>query len=562
MDYYTICAQRTHFETIFVGRTVDTVRLSGAFSLTLGFDAPLALRLSCEPGMPFAYTLDRRFIPSRKAKSWHSGQLSGATLTSVEVTPGDRIIRFLFESGVTLVFEMTGRHANLILTGADSVIFGALRTVTGRESSFREIRPGVTYSPPPERSFPRPAWGTFSALELLYRESSTAGATVADALAASILAGSRLCTEETIVRAGLDSASPAEQVTGKSLHRLLAAAADIVRSAESGGEGATVVSDSSGLPREVFPMRMTSAGPSGRYFDDLDTAVERYAVERTRGLKIRSLRNAVSSSLAREAKSLKRTRVKVERECGESSEPDELEREGNTILAGMYLIKRGMSSVTIPDPYGGEETTVELDPVLDGPENAERFFTRARKLRAASKLAGERLASIDRRLADIATEQEHLATLDDIKELRDLAARYERRTSHERPTDPDQMFPRRFRSVSGLEIIVGRNDRENDELLKWAGRNDYWLHAQGVGGSHVILRRPSNKQEPDRRSLEQAASAAAYYSKAKTSAIVPVAYTQLKYVVKRRGQGPGQVTYTRETVIFAEPNKPTSQQGA
>ena len=143
-----------------------------------------------------------------------------------------------------------------------------------------------------------------------------------------------------------------------------------------------------------------------------------------------------------------------------------------------------------------------------------------------------------------------------MKELKTIAARYERLQSKERAVDADQPFPRRFVSVSGLEIIVGRNNNENDELVRWAHKEDIWLHAQGVGGSHVILRTHGKKQSPDHTSIEQASAIAAYYSKAKTSSIVPVVHTPVKYVVKRKGQGPGQVTYTREKVVFVEPKLP------
>ena len=102
---------------------------------------------------------------------------------------------------------------------------------------------------------------------------------------------------------------------------------------------------------------------------------------------------------------------------------------------------------------------------------------------------------------------------------------------------------------------MGRSDTENDELVRWARRNDFWLHAQNIGGSHVILRSPG-KQNPDQRSIQQAAAVAAYYSKGKTSAVVPVVCTPVKYVVKRKGQGPGKVTYTREKVLFVEPGLP------
>ena len=215
-----------------------------------------------------------------------------------------------------------------------------------------------------------------------------------------------------------------------------------------------------------------------------------------------------------------------------------------------------MSSVTLADPYGEETVEIDLDPTLGGPSNAERFFTRARKLRAAAHLVEERIAGIKKRLGGIDSEKKRLETLDDIRELKAMAAAYTGRISTDRTYDTDRSFPRRYRSVSGLEIVVGRNNRENDELVRWAGKNDIWLHAQGVEGSHVILRTPGKNQKPDRKSIELAASITAYYSKARTSAVVPVVYTAVKYVIKRKGQGPGQMTYSRENVIFTEPGLP------
>ena len=215
-----------------------------------------------------------------------------------------------------------------------------------------------------------------------------------------------------------------------------------------------------------------------------------------------------------------------------------------------------MKYVMLDDPYGTGEIEIELDPQRDGPRNAENFFTRARKLRSASAMAEERLSDLRNRLEKIAIEREEIDSLDDIKELKAISSRYMKMRVPGKYADFDEKFPRRFKSVSGLDIIVGRNDGENDELVRWARKNDFWLHAQNVGGSHVILRSPG-KQSPDHKSVELAAAIAAYYSKAKTSSIVPVVCTQVKYVVKRRGQGPGKVTYTREKVLFAEPGIPS-----
>ena len=553
MDYYTIIAQHAHLKEKFTGHTVDMVRLFDKHTVFLGFDSDLALKLSCVPGMPYLHTVEKRYLPKKNAHPWHSSKLTGATLDSVEIVPGDRILNFRFNSGLRLIFEMTGRYANIILVDSDGVIAGSTRTVTNRHSGFREIRPGVQYSSPPARFYIDIVWGVLPVLEERLKKQD---GNIEDALATSLCAGSRLLAREALTQSGISPESMPDDLSPENMLKLLKTLAGLVDRAEKGGDGGTAVIGSDGLPYDVFPMRMVSAENTGEYFENLDEAVMYYARHRETGVEIRSLRQSIMSSLVREEKSLKSTMQKVKRESGDDSETDILEHKGNSILANLHCITKGMDSVTVPDPYDpGSEITIELDPVFDGPGNAERYFTRARKLKAARKLSEERIENLTRRITEIQQERVHWETIDDLKELRAGASAHARINSRGQTQDSDQPFPRRFITKAGLEIIVGRNDKENDELIRWAHKNDIWLHAQGVGGSHVILRSPG-KQNPDHRSIEIAAAIAAYFSKSKTSAVVPVAWTLLKYVVKQRGQGPGQVHYTREKVLFVEPALP------
>ena len=553
MDYYTILAQCAKLKSDFTGRKLDAVRLFETYTVYLGFEIDRALKLSSIPGMPYLVEVEKRYLPVRNARDWHMRKFAGSTLESVEITPGDRILTFAFSSGYRLIFEMTGRHANIVLVDSENITVEAVRKVTARQSGFRTVRSGAPYAAPPARDYPDPIWTPFQTLKrrLIKSESGLAAA-----LADTVCCGSRLCAREAVARAKLDPDCSPGELSEDELLRLLKCTAEIVGAVERGGEGGTVVFSGDGLPRDVFPLKMSTAASVDVHYDDLNEAVVKYSLVRERGLEKAELKKNVAAVLSREEKSLKNTRKKVERERGESLEPDELERAGNTVLANLHLLGKGKSSVTLPDPYDGGDIDIEIDPTLDGPANAERFFTRARKFREAAKRAEERIAGIDSRLEEVRREREHLDTVEDVRELKKLAAAHARSSSRDRASDFDRPFPRRFTSVSGLEIIVGRNDKENDELVRWAKKNDFWLHAQGVGGSHVVLRTPSKNQQPDRRSIEQAAAVAAHYSKAKTSAVVPVVCTKVKYVIKRRGQGPGQVTYTREKVVFAEPGLP------
>lgn len=550
MDYYTILAQRAILANNLNGRKVDVVRSFGVHALYFGFEGERALKLSCTPDMPYLHIVEKSYIPVRNAHNWHTAKLTGSALEFIEITPGDRVLTFTFDTGSRLIFEMTGRHANIILVDSEGIISGAIRRVTARQSGFREIRPGLKYVPPPSREYIDPLWAPLPVLKRKILETETV---ISDALASSVCSGSRLCAREALVRAGIDPELPAADMSSGETFHLLKSVAEIVATAEKGGNGGNVIYDGDGLPRDVFPMKMASASEDDVYLDDINDAVIKYSRERERGLEKRNLKKTITAAFSREERSLKSTIRKVARERGKQSEPEHLERLGNTILANLHIIKKGMTTATITDPYGTGDVEIDLDPTLNGPSNADRLFTRARKLKTAVKLAEERIAGIKNRLEEIYRERECAETIDDIKELRKTAAACSRKQAKLRSHDADQPFPRRFVSVSGLEIIVGRNDKENDELIRWAGKNDLWLHAQGVGGSHIILRTPGKKQQPDRKSIEQAASIAAYYSRAKTSAVVPVVCTQVKYVVKRKGQGPGKVTYTREKVIFVEP---------
>ena len=552
MDYYTILAKRMHLNSNFVDSKIESVKIKDKYNIFLGFEGNQALKLSSVPDMPYIITIEKRYIPQKNARVWYQKHFSGRKLTELQITHGDRILSFHFDSGIRLIFEMTGRHSNIIAVHNVGTITGAVRKVTKRESSFREIKSGTLYKPPPSRDFPDLVWTPLPAIE---RQLKSMEGTILETLRRTLCSGSRFFALEALSLAGINPEIYSIDLSSYTIFRLFKIMAELTSKIEQGGNGATIIYSKDSLPQDVFPIKMTASNLSIEHEDNLDEAVRKYAREREIELEKRSLRNNIIGSLNREEQSIKSTILKIERECGDKSEPENLERIGNTILANLHLLKKGMKTVMLADPYGSGEIEVDLNQTLDGPANARRFFKRAKKIRSASKIAEERLSNLRNRLENIIVERDNDANIDEIKMLKIIATKHKKIQTSATVFDADEKFPRRFRSVSGLEIIVGRNDRENDELVRWAHKNDFWLHAQNIGGSHVILRSPG-RQSPDQKSVELAAAIAAYYSKAKTSAVVPVACTQVKYVVKRKGQGPGKVTYTREKVLFVQPGVP------
>jgi predicted ribosome quality control (RQC) complex YloA/Tae2 family protein len=106
------------------------------------------------------------------------------------------------------------------------------------------------------------------------------------------------------------------------------------------------------------------------------------------------------------------------------------------------------------------------------------------------------------------------------------------------------------------DVYVGKDSKNNDLLTFRFGKpNDYWFHARGVPGSHVILKNPGKAGVP-KEIIKKTASIAAFYSKAKNGSFVPVAYTFRKFVLKKKGLEQGQVILQRESVVMAEPGIP------
>ena len=194
-------------------------------------------------------------------------------------------------------------------------------------------------------------------------------------------------------------------------------------------------------------------------------------------------------------------------------------------------------------------------------ENAQRFYDKARQTRLARSHAEERLSEIEDRANEAKTlldELRGLKTRAEViqfqKERADILASY----LGQKAANADEQIPfRRYPLAGGYEVWVGKNARQNDLLtFDYARKFDFWLHARGVPGSHAVLRRPGRTTKPDKLIMEQAASIAAFHSKARGSELVPVIVTEKKYVRRPRGAAVGTVVVEREQVLLVEPRLP------
>jgi hypothetical protein len=292
--------------------------------------------------------------------------------------------------------------------------------------------------------------------------------------------------------------------------------------------------------------------------------------------------------MLREAERMLRRREQALEGDKKAAEDHLLDRRRGEILLSYYAeIPRGASRVELPDPYAdspGSRVRLVLDPALSPHDNAARFFQKAKKGERGLALVERRLARTRKNVAEVAEvrrvvydqpPKEALSTLDAFfrEAALDLSARGERRGSRllrrssappraERPERRSpgahrSTRPRTFVTRDGWAVWVGRNNTDNDLIThRLSQPHDYWFHVVGVPGSHVILRRPTRTAVPTPRTLEEAASIAAYFSKARKLTRVPVIYTERKFVSKPRRGKPGQALATRERELLVRPRLP------
>jgi hypothetical protein len=255
----------------------------------------------------------------------------------------------------------------------------------------------------------------------------------------------------------------------------------------------------------------------------------------------------------------------------------ERRRDAETLAASLHQVARGTATITLPDPHDGSPRELTLDPALAPHENLERLFHRARKAergreQVATRLEAARtdLAAVEaaaaRWRAVLGADDESSAASDPVAAIaaildfgaaeRDLLDHGPTPRDGQRTRSPDEPARpfRRYRIDGRWEVWVGRSSEENDTLTHRASHpRDLWLHAQGVAGSHVIVRTGGRPDTVPRPVLEKAAALAALHSKARNSALVPVIWTERRYVRRPRKAAPGTAVCLREQNLFVEP---------
>ena len=241
------------------------------------------------------------------------------------------------------------------------------------------------------------------------------------------------------------------------------------------------------------------------------------------------------------------------------SKVNEYNKIGKLLLANLDSIKAGMITISVVDIFSeGEIIEIKLNPKYSPQKNVDYYFDKSKSERTAFAKTEELFNKARKEFQFLRNTLESLNDIESIKKLDELMKKLKIKQTHEKETKED--FSSKFKHYlidNKYNIFVGKDSKNNDLLTtKFAKQNDYWFHARGASGSHVVLRVENTKEMIPKNILKKAASLAAYHSKAKTAGVVPVAYTFKKYVVKKRGDPTGTVHLLREDVLLVEPEIP------
>ncbi len=491
--------------------------------------------------------------------------LQSARFSKFQATGLERIAVLCFDAVselgdsvvIKLAVELIGKHTNIILIGSDGRIIDALRR-SNIESGERMILPGAYYCLPEKQDK--------SNLILLEpkeiaEEIALKNAMLEKAIISCLDGVSPLIARELCTISGIDTDIFANNLSIEQKAALINGIERLKNAVLN--PKPTMVLDNNNVPFEFSFLKISQFGnlattESKSNFSEL---LEFVFLERDKKERVRifasDLAKLLSNAKARQEKKIA-VRKKELKECEQS---EKYRIYGELLKANMHLISKGAPFCDVPNYYDTNLATVRipLDVTLSPAKNAEKYFKKYRKLCNAAAVLEGLIEESQKELEYIESVIDELLRAQSLLELREIrlelqAAGYIRQEAKKAKVNIKLSAPLEVVSPQGFKILIGRNNRQNDELtLKTADKEDLWFHTKNIPGSHVILLLEG--KQPTEEVIMLAAKLAAEHSKAAESSSVPVDYTKVKFIKKPAGSKPGMVIYKTNKTVYVTPGK-------
>lgn len=569
-DGITISALISEIKDKITGGRVDKIYQPEKDEIILGIRSlgkAYKLLLTANPSNPkFHFTKENRSNPMNPPlfcmvmrKHLQSGKI-----IAIDQPNFDRIINIYIESMnemgdysvKKLIFEIMGRHSNIILVDDNNIILDCIKHITHDKSSVREVLPGREYIMPPSQD-------KFNTMDLNINNFNQAFENsltkkVQSMIYQSYTGISPVAASEICVRAQTDPSDYCSQITGTDKDRLFKAFNNFVNDIKSANFNPQIITDESGKAIDFSVYNMVQySGYKFKFYDSVSELTEDFYKTKDFTYRIsqktQDLRKLVSQNIERcvRKKEIQQNTLK------EIENRDTLRLYGEIITANIYSIKQGMTTVRLPNFYSEnyENIVIPLDGDKTPSENAQKYFKAYNKAKRTYEALQEQIRFNNDELLyleGILTSVGNCTDEQDIKEIRNELVEngyIKKSKGNKNKNTVKKSKPLRFVSSDGYDIFVGKNNYQNDELtLKIARPCDMWFHTKNIPGSHVIL--IYKGEDFPNTTLTEAAELAAYFSKAQGSSMVPVDYTEKRNVKKPNGAKPGMVIYETNKTAY------------
>ncbi|MBG9589267.1 Rqc2 family fibronectin-binding protein [Cytobacillus firmus] len=481
--------------------------------------------------------------------------LEGYILEDVHQIGLDRIIVFEVkgrnEIGDTsykqLIVEIMGRHSNITLVDKSrNIILDSIKHVSFAVNSHRAILPGQEYILPPSQDKLNP----FEAdEEAILRKIDFNSGKVDKQLVAGFAGISPLFAKEVMHHAGLVNRT----TVPKSFQHFIDLLKDHrIRPAITEGEH----------KESFYLLPLQHIKGEAREFNTLSEMLDRFYFGKAERDRVKQQSNDLERFIINEKEKNEKKIEKLKSTLHEAENADKHQLYGELITANIYAIQKGMKEAEVINYYDENSASViiPLDPQKSPSENAQKYFTRYQKAKNAVIAVKEQIKKAEEEAAyfESLLQQVETASTRDIAEIREelteggyIRERQKRGNKKQQNLKP---VLDRYAATDGTEILVGKNNKQNDYLTnKLAARDEIWLHTKDIPGSHVVIR----SKDPAENTILEAASLAAYFSKARNSSSVPVDFTQVRHVKKPSGAKPGFVIYDNQQTVYVTPDEET-----
>lgn len=497
--------------------------------------------------------------------------ISGGVILDIQQFHMDRIILIdissLDELGrpsqKRLIVEIMGKHSNIILIEKENLnIIDSIKRVSQDISRVRQVLPGLEYQYPSLQDKINPLFLDEEEFVSLI-DGSKPNIHIYKFFYTNYLGLSPLISREICFDSGIDMDRPISSLDMQERQRLLDSFMSMMLKVKAENYTPVLIHDPNNPGYISFhALDLNQFGNCEKvYLDSISQVLDKFylindTMDRVRQ-KSHSMKKSIETKLERSLNKLS----KQKDELLKSKDREKYKIYADLISANIYRIEKGVRQVELENFYSEDMKviTIPLNPKYSAAENAQRYYKKYSKLKNAHKLLLKQIPQTEEEVEylenvlnsiDNCTE---VIELDEIKEelIKEGYLKSNKNKRNKGKKEPTSK-PHHYISTEGYHIYVGKNNRQNEYLtLRFANKDDVWLHAQKIPGSHVIIRK--DKETIPDTTLEEGALLAAYYSKAKHSTNVAVDYTEKKNVKKPKNARTGMVIYENFNTIFITP---------